>query len=58
MARPIPSIIAKIIYKLEKFNSVILDNNLSKLSDINLVNRYSYARTHGQSYLIQLMVTY
>ncbi|WP_180015098.1 hypothetical protein [Acinetobacter sp. YH16031] len=44
MARPIPSIIAKIIYKLEKFNSVILDNNLSKLSDINLVNRYSYAR--------------
>jgi len=44
MSRPIPSIIAKIIYKLEKFNEIILKNNFSTLSDINLINNYSYSR--------------
>ncbi|EXH76185.1 MULTISPECIES: hypothetical protein [Acinetobacter calcoaceticus/baumannii complex] len=44
MSRPIPSIIAKIIYKLKNFNEIILENNFSTLSDINLINNYSYSR--------------
>lgn len=44
MSRPIPSIIAKVIYKIKKFNEVILKNNLSTLSEINLINSYSYKR--------------
>ncbi|WP_250852439.1 hypothetical protein [Acinetobacter sp. ANC 5414] len=43
MSRPIPSIIAKVIYKLEKFNQTILENKLSTLSSINLINKYSYS---------------